>query len=259
MPDFLDVLAKDALKTISEGYYNSPTRAQAPTISLKEAVLKCRRAPIISEIKFASPSRGASKKHTSATEVATDMEAGGAIAISVLTEPKHFEGSLDTMPGVRTQVKVPLLMKDIVLSRVQIEAASRMGANAILLIEALFKRGYCEDNLQEMIGYAHSKSLEVLLEAHDEEDFSSALHTEADMIGINNRDLRTLKVDLATTKRILERNSTGGRVIVSESGIHTPADVRFLRRCGADAFLVGSSIMESEDIRKKVEELVTAL
>jgi indole-3-glycerol phosphate synthase len=137
--------------------------------------------------------------------------------------------------------------------------ASRLGANVALLIVALFDRGYCEHSLSDMIASAHSKGLEVLLESHTEEEFRSAVRTHADLVGINNRDLATLKVDLGVTKRILEQNSADGKVVVSESGISTAADVRFLRLYGAQAFLVGSAVMLASDVEGKIKELGLAL
>jgi indole-3-glycerol phosphate synthase len=150
-------------------------------------------------------------------------------------------------------------MKDIILSPVQLEAASKLGANVALLIVALFDRGYCEHTIGDMIATAHSKGLEVLLESHTEEEFRSAIRTHADLVGINNRNLATLKVDLGVTKSILKRNSAEGKIVVSESGVSTPADLRFLRECGAQAFLVGSAVMLTDNIEGKIQELVSAL
>jgi len=128
-----------------------------------------------------------------------------------------------------------------------------------LLIKSLFDRGYCECNLSDMIATAHSKGLEVLLESHTAEEFRSAVRTHADLVGINNRDLATLKVDLGVTKRILEGNNVEGKVVVSESGINAPADLRFLRGCGAHAFLIGSAVMLADNVEAKVKEFVSAL
>jgi indole-3-glycerol phosphate synthase len=150
-------------------------------------------------------------------------------------------------------------MKDILLTRAQVDAAAAIGADAILLIHALFERGYGDCNVKDMIDYAHAKGLEVLLEAHTEAEFALALDTEADLIGINNRDLRTFTVDLSTTPRILQSIPSTRKVIVSESGIKTPIDIRFLHASGAQAFLVGSAIMDVDDIEEKVRELVMAL
>jgi indole-3-glycerol phosphate synthase len=109
-----------------------------------------------------------------------------------------------------------------------------------------------------MIAFAHTKGLEVLLETHTEKEFQSAIETSADLIGINNRNLGTLKIDLNTTKEILERNNDSGKVVVSESGIKTTEDLQFLRGCGASAFLIGSSIMLTENVEEKVKEFVEA-
>jgi len=259
MLDFLDTLANNAMRSVEEGYYEVTVNLTAPSLSLRESILKCERAPVISEVKFASPSMGTIRSR-SLRRIVKDMEEGGAAGISILTEPKHFNGHINFIAGIRDQVNIPILMKDIVLSRKQIDAASRAGANAVLLIQTLFDRGYCEMDLQSMIGYAHFKGLEVLLEVHTEKEFLSALRTNADMIGINNRDLKTLKVDLKVTRLLLANyHDFRGKVIVSESGINSPEDIRFLHRCGAQAFLVGTAIMKASNVKKKVKELVEAL
>jgi indole-3-glycerol phosphate synthase len=259
MADFLDMLGRDAKQTVDAGYYRKAKKTTSSSLSLKEAVLKCGWTPIISEIKAASPSYGTLKENVNVKKVALAMGKGGATGISVLTEPKHFRGSLEAFAKVRNQVRLPTIMKDIIVSREQIDAAAKMGADAVLLIEPLFKREYCECDAHSMIHYAHSRNLEVILEAHTKEEFSSALETEADLVGINNRDLKTLKVSLETTRRILAGNNAEEKLIISESGIQTPADIRFLHECGANAFLVGSSIMKAENIEEKVRELVSAL
>lgn len=259
MVDFLDVLAQDAKENIKNGYYEAPTRVPTPFVSLKKAILESEHTPIITEIKVASPSLGIIRKNVNVEDIAVAMEDGGALGISVLTEPKHFGGSLIFLTKVRKAVKLPILMKDIIISPAQLETASRIGANAVLLIEALFERRSSKYDVHEMIAQAHSKNLEVLLETHNEDEFRSAINTNADMIGINNRDLETLKVDLKVTKKILEKNDAHGKIVVSESGIKTPADLRFLHECGAHAFLIGSAIMMANNIEKKVKEFVATL
>lgn len=258
MRDFLDVLANDAQKTVKEGLYDDVEAAPAARLSLEDSILSCRRAAIIAEVKPASPSTGVLHGGRSPAVLAREMEEGGAIGISVLTEPKHFQGSVLNLAEVRRAVNVPLLMKDIVLSPVQVDAAAKAGANAILLIYSVFERGYSELKLEDMIEYAHGKGLEVLLEVHTRDEFKSSLNYDADMIGVNNRDLKTLKVDLNVTKEVLAGYS-GSRVVVSESGISGPEDVRFLYGCGARAFLVGSSIMRAASVKDKVRELVDAI
>jgi indole-3-glycerol phosphate synthase len=259
MPDFLDTLAQSAKETIDSGYYEALKETATSHISLKKAILETKNAPVITEIKAASPSAGTIRKNVEASRIAESMEKGGAIGLSVLTEPKHFNGSLRSLVEARRTVKLPILMKDIIISPAQLDAASKAGANVALLIKALFDRGYCECNIHEMIATAHSKGLEVLLETHTAEEFRFAVNTHADLVGINNRNLATLKVDLGVTKRILERNSAEGKIVVSESGINTPADLRFLRECGAHAFLIGSAVMLADNVEKKVKEFVSAL
>jgi indole-3-glycerol phosphate synthase len=259
MADFLDTLAQSAKATIKSGYYETLKETAASRISLKKAILEAKNAPVITEIKAASPSAGTIRKNVEARSIAESMEKGGAVGISVLTEPKHFKGSLRSLVEARRTVKLPILMKDIILSPVQLDAASKAGANVALLIKALFDRGYCECNIHDMITTAHSKGLEVLLETHTAEEFRSAVSTHADLIGINNRNLATLKVDLNVTKGILERNNAKGKIVMSESGINTAADLRFLRKCGAHAFLIGSAVMLAENVEEKVKEFVSAL
>lgn len=261
MPDYIDSLANEAAKRVEEGYYNPTSKPKllARPKSLREAVLRCTRAPIISEIKFASPSSGALREYTSLGIIARALEEGGSVGISVLTEPQNFGGKLEFIGEIRSLVSVPILMKDIVLSPVQIEAAYRSGADAVLLIQALFDRGYCEGSVQSMIRQAHSFGLEVLLESHSEDEFLRAVNSRADLVGINNRDLKTLTVNLEVTKRILARHHPQGKVVVSESGINTPQDIRYLRECGAQAFLVGTSIMKSDNVKEKVMQLVESI
>jgi indole-3-glycerol phosphate synthase len=213
---------------------------------------------VITEIKTASPSLGTIRNQVNPKEIAQAMEKGGAVSISVLTEPKHFKGSLSTLSQVSETVKLPLLMKDIILVADQIEVAAQIGADAVLLIQALFNKGCCEMSVDKTIAFAHAKGLEVLLETHTEEEFRSAVETDADLVGINNRNLGTLKIDLSTTKEILKKNSNGGKIVVSESGIKTTNDLQFLRECGAKAFLIGSSIMLAENTEEKVKEFVEA-
>jgi indole-3-glycerol phosphate synthase len=258
MLDYLDKLALDAKETIIEGYYEGSTWISSSHFSLKEAIKKSVRNAVITEVKAASPSRGIIKSDINPVEVAVAMENGGATGISVLTEPKNFSGSLSYLLKIREAVKLPILMKDIIINPIQLEAASRIGANVVLLIKAIFDRGYCEFNLDSMINKAHSKGLEVLLETHSEYEFFHAVETSADLIGINNRDLRTLIVDFRTTEKILNKYEKKGKVIISESGIETPADLLFIKRCGAQAFLIGSSIMMADNIEKKVKEFVAA-
>jgi indole-3-glycerol phosphate synthase len=123
----------------------------------------------------------------------------------------------------------------------------------------LFEKGYCKKPVREMISYCHSKDLEVLLEAHSEEEFLSALRTDADMIGINNRDLKTLEVDLNVTRDVLSKHPADDKVVVSESGIDSPEDIRALKKYGAKAFLIGTAVMKAKNVKEKVREFAETL
>jgi indole-3-glycerol phosphate synthase len=258
MRDFFDTLGFDAQATISSGYYNSFKLNPSLHLSLKKAIINCNKKPLITEIKIASPTLGVIRESKNLTEIAKAMERGGAAAISVLTEPIHFKGSIDTLSNVRSAVNLPLLMKDILLSPTQVDVAINIGADAVLLIQTLYDRGYGEISLDNMIEYIHTNGLEVLLEVHTDEEFKTAKKTKADIIGINNRNLADLTIDLNTTKKILKANHFEGLVIASESGISTQTDLQLLSQVGVSAFLIGSSIMLTENIEEKVREFVNA-
>ncbi len=260
MADFLDILVKDVKKTIEAGYYKIENRSIIKRyLGLTDSIRRCKHAPIIAEIKPASPSHGNLRQIGSLRDIALAMEKGGAAGISILTEPKHFKGSIKSLTEVQGYVSLPILMKDIIIDPVQIEAAAKAGANAVLFIFSVFERGYVNYSIQEMIELAHSRKLEVLLETHNKSQFLSALETDADLVGINNRDLQTLKVDLKVTQRVLSGMVEYPKIIVSESGIQKPEDIRFLHDCGAQAFLVGSAFMLAENLENKVREFVLAL
>ncbi len=261
MSDYLDILAQEALKTVESGYYTVSFRK---TIyrrknSLKKAILQCKHAPVIAEIKPSSPFKGKLRQINNPIEVAEAILRAGAVGISVLTEPKYFNGSLEILAKVCEHVEAPILMKDIIVDPIQLKAAYKAGAHIVLLISQIFNRGYGKLPLSEMIKEAHRLGLEVLLETHTIEEFTVALKTDADLIGINNRDLSTLNVDLTVTESILANVNPEGRIVISESGIQTPEDIRWLTRLGAKAFLVGSAVMKAENMEKKLMELVTAL
>jgi len=261
MADFLDLLVKNTLETLKSGYYKTHfvKHISEGRLSLRSSIINCKHAPIIAEIKPASPSSGVLREISSINEIAKAVERGGAVGISVLTEPKYFRGSLKALAEAKKHVNIPVLMKDIVVDPVQIEAAATLGADAVLLILSIFERGCANSSLEKMIEHAHSRGLEVLLETHSRSEFLKATGTDADLVGINNRDLKTLNVNLDITRRVMSKADRHEKIVVSESGIHTPDDVRFLHSCGTKAFLVGSALMRAENVKEKVRELVTAL
>jgi indole-3-glycerol phosphate synthase len=258
LTDFLDTLAADARATADSGYYEYTATTEHISANLRHNILRNAKTPVIAEVKGASPSTGTIRRNFSPEKISQAMARGGAVGISVLTEPKHFGGSLDNLARIRESVNLPLLMKDIVVSPSQLDAAAKVGANVVLFIQAIFDRGYCPFSLGEMIAKAHSNNLEVLLETHAADEFARALVTEADLLGINNRNLGTLQTDLRNTESILSKPQCGGKVVVSESGINTPADLHFLLGCGAQAFLIGSAVMLADDVEAKVREFVNA-
>ena len=142
------------------------------------------------------------------------------------------------------------------IDKVQIDAAKKIGADYMLVIQSLYDLKYLKE-IDEFIDYGHKQGLDVLLEVHTKEEFQNALNTEADIIGINNRNLDTLEIDLKTTESVIDGYEKS-RIILSESGINTPEDVQYLKKCGADAFLIGSSIMKSNNIEEQVKKLVSA-
>jgi len=213
-------------------------------------------ATLLTEIKFASPSLGNIRKISDPVSIAKQMIAGGSKALSILTQPYLFNGSPEYFIQVRRSVDVPLLMKDVMIDRIQIDAAQKIGADYILLIQSLFDQRFIKD-IDEFIEYGHTKGLKILLEVHTKQEFQNALRTKADLIGINNRDLDTLEIDLKTTEIIL-KDYKKTKPILSESGIEDTKDIQYLKKCGADAFLVGSSIMKSDNIVEYVKKLVNS-
>lgn len=257
--DRLDVLAQSALARVRSGYYRVERSSQLePTRSLKAALKAYGGNPVIAEVKFSSPSVGSIRTKGDPVLLAKAMLRGGATGLSILTDPDHFEGSLMILNRIRAEVSAPLLMKDFVIDTEQVNAARINGADAILLIQTLFDRGYCTLAVEKMIDYAHEQKLEVLLESYTDGEFERASRTAADVLGINNRDLRTMDVNLHQTERIMEQFSGNHGTVVSESGLESPNDLRRLKRCGVTGFLIGTAIMSSNDVEKKVRHFVEA-
>ncbi|HUK50309.1 MAG TPA: indole-3-glycerol-phosphate synthase [Terriglobales bacterium] len=258
MPDFLRRLIDDARKRIQSGYYNVREIAEHETISLTRAIRSAERNAIIGEIKPISPARGALRPHIDPVRAALQMENGGAVAISILTEPDNFGGNLENLRKVRERLTLPLLMKDIIISEKQIDAARKLGADCVLLIETAFSQ-YPIASLNRLIRFAHAQTLEVLLEVHDKVGLDRALRSEADIVGINNRDLTSLKVNLSTTLRLIaQAELQGDKVLISESGLESAEDIRRVKAARVDGFLIGSSLMLSEDLERKTREFVLA-
>ncbi len=215
------------------------------------AALRSLRPAVISEIKKASPSKGVLSHDFRPAELAVKYERGGAVALSVLTDRDFFQGSLADLQTARAACSLPVIRKDFTIAEYQIYEAAAAGADAILLIVAILD----EAQLRAYRELATSLGLAALVEAHDAAEVELAVRSGAEIIGINNRDLRTFHVSLDTSVQLAPR-IPAGVTKVSESGIFTSADIRLLLEAGYDAFLVGEHLVKSGDATRALRELV---
>jgi indole-3-glycerol phosphate synthase len=197
---------------------------------------------VIAEYKRRSPSAGAIREGASVDEIVRAYERGGAAALSVLTEQDHFGGSLADLEAARAATDLPILRKDFTVDPYQVYEAKVAGADAILLVVGALT----DSELGSLHGIARQLELDAVVEVHDEEELERALDVDADVIGINNRDLGDFSVDLGVTFELLT-DVPAGKTVVSESGIHSRADVEELERVGVDAVLVGEALMRAAD------------
>ena len=254
--NILRKLVNNSQMAIDDGVYDVEADLEKSSKDFKQIIKTNQHATLLTEIKFASPSLGKIRTLTDPASIAKKMVSGGAKALSVLTQPHLFHGSPEYFMKVRQSVDVPLLMKDIMIDKIQIDTAKRIGADYMLVIQSLFDQKFVSD-IDEFIDYGHKQGLEILLEVHTKDEFTNALKTKADIIGVNNRNLDTLEIDLKTTELVLDGYEKS-RIILSESGINTVEDIQYLKNSGADAFLIGSSIMKSDNIEEQVKKLVNA-
>ncbi|MGE7183040.1 indole-3-glycerol phosphate synthase TrpC [Peribacillus sp. NPDC006672] len=219
--------------------------------SLVENLKTAKSIAVIAEIKRASPSKGDIKINVNPIEQALSYERGGAAAISVLTDEVFFKGSIADLRNVSEAIRIPRLCKDFIIDEIQIDRAYQSGATIILLIVAALSKG----RLHELYQYAKNKGLEVLTEVHDEAELERALELNAEIIGINNRNLKTFKVDLAVTERLANLLDPKSHIFISESGIKTKADVIRVKEAGAKGILVGETLMTSSNLPHTMAEL----
>lgn len=246
-------------------YRLSSARARTPLSELKSRIAGMEKprgfreaitrgtGPVrfIAEIKKASPSRGLIRDPFDAVAIAAVYENGNAAAISVITEKDFFQGEIEFLTEVKKSVSRPVLRKDFIFDEYQIYEARAAGADAILLISAILDRRQAE----EYIEMARELGMGVLFEVHNEEELDMALSLEAPIVGVNNRDLKTLKIDLNTSLRLREK-IPDGRIVVSESGISSREDVLRVEAAGIDAVLVGTCLMQARHIGAKLEQLM---
>jgi len=205
---------------------------------------------VIAEIKKASPSKGVIRENFVPEQIAKSYEQGGATCLSILTDVDYFQGATEYLIQARAATKLPVIRKDFIIDEYQVYEARAMGADCILLIVAALEDTRCIDLIQ----LAHQLGMDVLVEVHDKAELERALHYPVKLVGINNRNLRSFEVSLNTTLELLEMIPQE-RIVVTESAIHTPEDVKLMRENGVNAFLVGEAFMRAEEPGEKLQEL----
>ena len=228
------------------------TRADATPHRFREAIADSARVNIIAEFKRASPSKGIINDHLDPAETAIAYEDAGAAAISVLTEEDFFKGSLEDLAAVRNAVNIPILRKDFIIDDFQIYESTAAGADAVLLIVA----GQSAENLQRLLRLAHELGLDAIVEVHDRRELETAISIGADIIGVNNRNLKTFEVSLDVSRELIKYRPKDV-VMITESGISGRAEINELRELGFNGFLIGEALMRSADAARELRLLTT--
>jgi len=226
-------------------------KTRPPVRNFRKAITREGKVSLIAEVKRSSPSAGSIRPGADALTIAQTYEKAGAQAISVLTDSKFFSGDLADLTKVKEKVALPVLRKDFLLEEYQVVEAAASGADAILLIAAILERSL----FKRLYRLAYDLEMECLVEVHTEGEVTDSLEVGAEIIGINNRDLKNFTVDLNVTKKLLPRIPRE-KTKVSESGIRTRADVELVTSQGANAVLIGEELMASNDILERIQELM---
>lgn len=216
-----------------------------------QSALQKEDIAVIAEVKKGSPSKGVIAESFDYVQIARDYETAGASAVSVLTEPYHFFGNNDYLSEIKNNITLPVLRKDFIIDEYQIYEAAVIGADAILLIAALL----AQSQIEEYIKLAKEFHMDCLVEIHDAKEAAKAVKAGAEIIGINNRDLTTFEVDLANTFRLINLLPED-KIIVSESGIKSSADIQLLRQTRVNAALIGETFMRAADKPAQMRELM---
>lgn len=255
---FLDKIVAEKLAELEQGQKNVPlpelraaVREKAPPLDLA-AALKGDNLRLIAEVKRASPSRGILRPDLNAVRLAETYARCGAAAISVLTESHYFGGSGEDLVAIKRQLpKIPLLRKDFILKPYQVFESRAWGADALLLIIAILD----DSELEKLLSLSHELGMQCLVEVHNEEELKRALAGDVKIIGINNRNLDTMAVDINVTRR-LRPLIPSDRLVVSESGIKGRGDVQRLREWKVNAVLIGEALVTASDVAAKIKELL---
>ncbi len=243
---------KESKKIISEYALlkKLATRPKTKKRDFKKALKKGKRLSLIAELKQASPSSGVIVKNYEPGKIAKVYEKAGASCISVLTDERFFKGELFHIQMVKEETTLPVLRKDFIIDAYQILESALYGADSVLLIARILE----QKTLRDCISICRDFDMTAVVEVHSRNDLDKAFSVNADVIGINNRDLDTLKVDLKTTERLI-KFIPKGVIKISESGISTRKDIEYLKSLGVDAVLIGEALLKSGNIKEKVKEL----
>ena len=255
--DILNRIVADKRKELEQRKKSMPLSLLKRHVVPKDAPIDLARSlsgdsiRLIAEVKQASPSRGVLCPNFDPVALARTYAQGGAAAISVLTETKYFQGSINDLAAIREEVELPLLRKDFIFDPYQVYESYAYGADALLLIAATLS----QEQLEEFLALSRSLGLSCLVEVHDENEVEMALRSGAEIIGINNRDLNTFTVDINTTQR-LRSLIPPEKIVVSESGIDSRTDVEKLKGWGVNAALVGEALVTASDIPARIREFI---
>ena len=234
-----------SIESLKERCKDAPETVGSGTVLKKD-----NRIKFIAEVKKASPSAGIIREDFNYINIAKEYEAGGASAISVLTDKEFFKGDIKYLSEIKETVRLPVLRKDFIIDPYQIYEARAAGADLVLLIARILTK----EQIEIFLSLSHKLGMECLVEVHDNDELEKVLETEAVIIGINNRNLDTFETNLETTLQLCHLIPEG-KVVVSESGIKRRADVLMLEEAGVDAILIGETLMRSRDISQKIKEL----
>ena len=234
-----------SIESLKERCKDVPDAIKSGTVLKRE-----NRIKFIAEVKKASPSAGIIREDFNYIDIAKEYESGGASAISVLTDKEFFKGDIKYLSEIKETVSLPALRKDFIIDPYQIYEARAASADLVLLIARILTK----EEIDAFLALSHKLGMECLVEVHDNDELEKVLETEAVIIGINNRNLDTFETNLDTTLQLYHR-IPDGKIVVSESGIKTRADVLVLEEAGIDAILIGETLMRSRNISQKIKEL----